>query len=212
MERHLLRGINHCHFTPGLLEKKCASYFVLAILVIFHSYSFLLRFWQCNNFSVFLCYKGTSNQIFPSAASAVDGKGLINYIPQTQFNNKIPFLAFNFWCNFISFFPFPGVDFLKNEKEKKSESKKKLRQFVLHREFLFRASNISIYLKIGFSSERWKHQKQRKIGRKLSGNSHTSEFIFKQIDISFLLRFFFFKNMGFCIHLKVKHLFSHSEQ
>lgn len=180
MERHLLRGINQCHFTPVLLEKKCVSYFVLAILVIFHSYSFLLRFQQCNNFSVFLCYKGTFNQIFPSAASALDGKELINYFPQAQFNNKIPFLPFNFWCNFISFFPFPGVDFLKNEKEKKKrESKKKLPQFVLHRGFTFCASNISIYLKIDFSSERWKHQKQRKIGRKLSGNSHTSKFIFQ---------------------------------
>lgn len=61
-----------------------------------------------------------SNQIFPSAASAVDGNGLINYFPQAQFSNKIPFLRFNFWCNFISSFPFPGVDFFKNEKKKKA--------------------------------------------------------------------------------------------
>lgn len=111
-----------------------------------------------------------SNQIFPSASSAVGRKGLINYFPQAQFSNKKPFLPFNFLRNLISSFPFSGVDFFKNEKKKKTKtkinkqtkntqknpknSKRKLQHFFLHREFTSCESNTLIYLKIGFSSQR----------------------------------------------------------
>lgn len=49
-----------------------------------------------------------SNQIIPSAASTLDGKGLTNDFLQVQCSNRIPFLTFNFWCHSLSSFPFLG--------------------------------------------------------------------------------------------------------